>query len=109
VIAAIGGGGPPGMEIQAGRVAILASVGRICQIFDLPRRAPVYEREGFRDLSRLGEVSCASMWAIHAWLYLHASVVVGPAAVTEGMTVEGHHIAFHPRRCLLGLGASGHD
>src|SRR5262249_42198656 len=61
-----------------------------------------YEREGFGDLRRNGEVNRASMWAIDPWLDLRASRVVGPAAIAEGRVVEGDHIASQPRPRGLG-------
>ena len=46
VVAAIGGGGPPGNVIHAGAVAIQAIRRGIGEGFDFLRGAPGYEREG---------------------------------------------------------------
>ena len=72
LVAAIGGGGAPGMEIHAGGVSIHAVRRGIGDGFDFLRGAPGYERERFRDLRRNGEVRRASMWAIDARLYFSA-------------------------------------
>src|SRR5205085_3450624 len=61
IVPAIGGGGPPGMEIHAGGVSIQARRGGIGEGLDFLRSAPGYERESFRDLGRDGEVSRASV------------------------------------------------
>jgi hypothetical protein len=77
VVAAIGGRGPPGMEIHAGGVSILAPRERIRQSLDSFGLLQFISKKVFRHLSRTGEVSCASMWEIQAKLNLRASVVVG--------------------------------
>src|SRR5207237_5025850 len=76
VVGAIGGSGPPGSVIHAVAVSIQASRRRISESFDFLRSAPRYEREGFGDLGRNGEMKRASMWGIDARLYLSTSEVV---------------------------------
>ena len=85
------------MEIHAGDVSLQAIRRRIREGLDFLWGAPRYEREAFGDLGWNGEMNRAAMQAIDAWLDLHASRVVGPAAVAEGRVVEGHHITSHPR------------
>src|SRR5262249_6065335 len=75
VVAPIGGGGPPSNIIHAGAVAIQAIRRGIGEGFGFLRGAPGYEREGFGDMGRNGEVNRASMWAIDARLDLRASRV----------------------------------
>src|SRR6185436_21015281 len=81
VVAAIGGGGSPGMEIHAGRVSLQAIRRGIGESFDFLRRAPGYEREGLSDMGRNGEVNRASMCTIDTRFDLRASRVIRPAAV----------------------------